>query len=305
MARSISTAVASSSGRNRGVLMLAALFGVLSAGLMFAFLNSRGGDGGRDTAINGGDGAQSVLVVTRNVAVGEKIVSDMVTSRTIPLGGLLEGRLTKNEEIVGKVATAPLFSGEQILAAKVTTFENQTTLAYKVPDGMRALGLQVPHEAWIDGGLVQPGDRIDVLAISITTTVDPLTGQEKVTILSGIIAQDVEVLAVKQMLVRRIPNLDERARKAAVNGTANPDGAPAAGANPPAATKEGDAGTFETAISMTLAVTPEQAAKIAIIDVLPDDHAQYRIMARQKGDATRLTGQVTWGIDDVFDTKKK
>ncbi len=284
--------------------MLAALFGVLSAGLMFAFLNSRGGDGGLNESLSSGDGAESVLVVTRNVAVGEKIVSDMVTSRTVPVGGLLEGRLNKSEDIVGKVATAPLFAGEQVLAAKITTFENQTTLAYKVPDGMRALGLQVPHEAWINGGLVQPGDRVDVLAISITSQVDPLTGQEKVTILSGIIAQDVEVLAVKQTLVRRIPNLDEQARRAAAGG-ATTGAAASSGSVASTALKEGDMGTYETAISITLAVTPEQAAKIAIIDIIKDDQAQYRIMTRQKGDATKLTGQVTWNVEDVFDTKKK
>ena len=39
-------AAASSSSRNRGVLLLAAVFGILSAMLMFAFLNSKGGDDG-------------------------------------------------------------------------------------------------------------------------------------------------------------------------------------------------------------------------------------------------------------------
>ncbi len=282
--------------------MLAALFGVLSAGLMFAFLNSRGGDGGLNDQLNAGDGAESVIVVSRNIAVGEKITPDMVTARTFPAGALLEGRLANSEDIVGKVATAPLFAGEQVLAAKVTRFENQTTLAYKISDPkLRAVGLQVPHEAWVVGGLVQPGDRIDVLAISIASQLDPLTGQEKTTILSGVIAQNVEVLAVKQTLVRRIPNLDERAKNA--NGTGAT--AAATGADAPVALKEGDTGTYETAISITLALTPEQAAKVAIIDVIKDDLAQYRIMVRQKGDQVTLEGQVTWSIEDVFDTKKK
>ena len=283
--------------------MLAALFGVLSAGLMFAFLNSRGGDGGLNDTLNFGDGAETVFVVSRNIAVGEKITAEMVVSKTVPSGALLEGRLSNSQDIVGKVATAPMFAGEQVLSAKVTRFEDQTTLSYKVPDGMRALGIQVPHEAWIGAGLIQPGDRVDVLAISIASQVDPLTGVEKVSILSGIIAQDVEVLAVKQTLVRRIPNLDERAKKNADGSATDP--AYAAGANAPAAVKEGDKGTYETAISLTLALTPEQAAKVAIIDVIKDDAAQYRILARQKGDAIKLTGQVTWSVDDVFDTKKK
>lgn len=283
--------------------MLAALFGVLSAGLMFAFLNSRGGDGGLNDTLNAGEGAESVIVVSRDIAVGEKITPDMVTAKTIPAGALLEGRLANTENIVGKVATAPLFAGEQVLSAKITRFEDQTTLAYKISDPkLRAVGLQVPHEAWVVGGLVQPGDRVDVLGVSIASQTDPLTGQEKTTILSGIIAQNVEVLAVKQTLVRRIPNLDERAKNASGAGTtANT----ATGADAPVALKDGDTGTYETAISITLALTPEQAAKVGIIDVIKDDQAQYRIMVRQKGDQATVEGQVTWSIDDVFDTKKK
>ncbi len=46
MNRTIASATSSSSSRNRGVLLLAAVFGILSAMLMFAFLNSRGGDDG-------------------------------------------------------------------------------------------------------------------------------------------------------------------------------------------------------------------------------------------------------------------
>jgi Flp pilus assembly protein CpaB len=285
--------------------MLAALFGVLSAGLMFAFLNSRGGDGGLNDTLNSGDGAESVAVVSRDIAVGETITDKDVVFKTIPATALLEGRLSSSEDILGKVATAPMFAGEQVLAAKVTRFEDQTTLAYKISDPkLRAVGLQVPHEAWVVGGLVQPGDRVDVLGVSIASQLDPLTGQEKTTILSGVIAQNVEVLAVKQTLVRRIPNLDERAKKAKADGTATADGT-TSGADSPVALKEGETGTYETAISITLALTPEQAAKVGIIDVIKDDQAQYRIMVRQKGDQSTIEGQITWSIEDVFDTKKK
>ncbi|MCE7928491.1 MAG: Flp pilus assembly protein CpaB, partial [Chloroflexi bacterium CFX7] len=145
MARSI-TAVAGNSSRNRAVLMLAAVFGLLSAVLVFAFLSGQGGGDSADRALSPSDGAESVVVVSRNVNVGEKISADMLTTRTLPKSLVLAGGAAKAEDLVGKVATTPLFAGEQVLLAKVTSFEGQNTVAYKVPDGMRAISVQVPHE---------------------------------------------------------------------------------------------------------------------------------------------------------------
>ena len=80
----------------------------------------------------------------------------LLAGEVVDLEELLQGRFeaTRTEELVGKVTTAPAVVGEQVLAAKVTTYEGQAGLAYKIPEGMRALSLQVPHEAWIAAGLV-------------------------------------------------------------------------------------------------------------------------------------------------------
>ena len=300
MARQIAAATSGSS-RNRGVLMLAAVFGILSALLMFAFLSSRGGDTASDTAFSGGT-AQSVVVVTRNVNVGEKVTSDMLGLKSYPTGALLTGFIPSKdmESLVGKVATAPLFEGEQVIQAKVSTYEGQNTLAWKIPDGMRALTLQVPHEAWIAAGLPQPGDRVDILAITTLSRIDPLTGQERPDVVAGYMAQDVEVLAIAQSLVKTVPNLD--AKKANADGTVTPGGAAAVA---PSA-KPGETGnTYEKSISITLALPPDLAARVALVDAMKDDVGQYRILPRQKGDAAPITGTTTWSYDDIFPAKKK
>ncbi|HEX6032200.1 MAG TPA: Flp pilus assembly protein CpaB [Tepidiformaceae bacterium] len=306
MARSI-TAVSSNSSRNKGVLLLAVVFGILSAVLIFAFLKTK--DDSSTTvneAINAGAGAESALVVTRDVGVGEKITSDMLTTRTVPASALLTGHFTKAEDVLGKVATAPIFTGEQVIAAKVSTFEGQTTIAYKVPEGKRALGLMVPHEGWIVGGLPQPGDRVDIVGITSLKTTDPLTGKEKLDLVTGIIAQDVEVLAMAQTLVKRIPNLDTKDS----GSSASSDTAAASTTTGSAdtSTKEGekvDDGTYEKAISVTLALSPEQSAKIALIDAMQDSDGQYRIIVRRTGEDAPVEGNLTWTLDDVFAPKQK
>ncbi len=304
MARSIAASAATSS-RNRGVLLLAALFGVLSAGMMFAFLSSRGGDDGSvQDALRDTGQVESVVVLARDVEFGTTITPDMLTTRPVPVSALLPGAETDASTIVGKVSTTRLFAGEQVIPGKVTTFADQTTLAFKVPEGMRALSLQVPHEAWVNGGLPQPGDRVDVLAITTLNAVDPLTGQERPEVLSGIIAEDIMVLAAAQTVVNFVP----AAGNETAEGAAGAEGAEESGATgsgtaenaEPAYRPLGGEGTYETAISVTIAVTPEQAARIAIIDAMKDDQGQYRLLTRQQGDRAPIEGTNTWTLEDVF-----
>lgn len=281
--------------------MLALLFGILSAALIFAFLNSSGGSDDLDGKLALGEGAENVVVLTRDVKAGEKITSDMLKTQTMPSGALLSGHITDLAEAEGKIATASMVMGEQLVTQKVTSFEDQTALAYKVPDGMRGISLMVPHEAWITAGLPQPGDRVDILGITTLVKVDPLTGEEKPDVVAGLIAQNVEVLAVSQTIVKKIVRSDAAASTTAVAGS--PD-ATAAATTPVAEAAEPDpnAETHQGAISITLALPPDLAAKVAILDAMDDSSGQFRVMARQKGDEATVTGQQTWSLDEVFTT---
>jgi len=300
MSRTIAAA-SGSSGRNRGVLMLAALFGILSAALVLAFLSSQGGSDDGFSGLGSDESTVAVLVLTKNVQVGERITEDMVSTRNLPRSLALPSALNDRSQIVGKVATAPLFQGEQVLQPKVTTYEGQNTLSFKVPDGLRALSVMVPHEAWIAGGLVQPGDRVDVMAVITLVDVDPLTGQEETRAGAGIIAANVEVLAVSQAVVKSIPNLDTKT--AATEGEEGAEEISAAGAGDFAGDPAKEAESYEKSVSVTLAVTPEQAAYIAVVDAMKDDRAQYRLLVRQKGDDSELTGVSSWTLNDILGVK--
>jgi len=298
--RTIASAASSSSSRNRGVLLLAAVFGILSAMLMFAFLNSRGGDDGISEQLSSGEGAESVVVLTRNVNVGEKITADMLGTKTMPAAALVDGWVKADDaqSLVGQVAVAPLYTGEQLLSSKVSTYEGQDSISWKVPAGMRALSVQVPHEAWIAAGLPQPGDRVDVLGITAFVTTDPLTGEERPDLIAGYLAQDVQVLAVAQTVVKTIPKIDAKANgsNSSGNGAASVSTNPAAQAVAPS----DENATFEKAISLTLALPPDLAAKVALLDALEDDIGQYRILPRQRGDTDPISGKTTYNYEDIF-----
>jgi Flp pilus assembly protein CpaB len=265
--------------------------------LMFAFLNTRGGDNGIDQQLSQGDGAESVVVVAKNVNVGDKITADMLATKTIPASALVDGYIKDSDasSLVGEVAVAPLYVGEQVVNAKISSYEGQNTITWKVPAGMRALALEVPHEAWIAGGLPQPGDRVDILGVTTAMKTDPLTGEEKPDLIAGYLAQDVEILAVSQTLVKTVPKIaDKSTSGSSTDASATPDTAAQA------VSPDQTADTYEKAISITLALPPDLAAKVAMLDALDDNAGQYRILPRQKGDADPISGKTTYTFEDLF-----
>jgi Flp pilus assembly protein CpaB len=298
------------SNRNKAVLMLALVLGIASFALMFAFLQSRDTSDKRIDAATAGPDAKAVVVAVVPIKVGEKITAEMLDVKSIPGAGLLPGYATDIKAIVGQVASVPITPGEQILESKLTGTAQQNTLAYKVPEGKRALSLTVPHESWITAGLPQPGDIVDILGITVLSRIDPLTGQERPDVVSGYIAQGVEVLAVAQTIIRGLRAgevasagpLDAgtvATATATARASATATGTP--GANTGTESKDQNSGrTFETAVSITLALDPDVAAKVALLDAMKDEVGQFRILVRQKGDTGKVTGTSTWTIDEIF-----
>jgi Flp pilus assembly protein CpaB len=247
------------------------------------------------------------VVAARVIQAGERITGDAITVQSVPGTALLEGRFANLADVEGQVATSPIFPGEQVTISRLTDVAGADTLAFKVPAGMRALALEVPHESWIAAGLPQPGDRVDILGIATLVKVDPLTGEERPDLAGAYLAQNVEILAVAQTIVKSVTAVKD---PDAVSGTDGTPGAEASstvtpedgtGAVDTETTKSQDSGqTFQTAVSITLALDPELAAKIAMIDAIKDDQAQYRLLVRQKGDGTEVTGPITWSWEDIF-----
>lgn len=283
------------------MLMLAIVLGLASFALMFAFLNSRdGGNSDVERALSG-PGAEEVVVAAKVIQPGQQITADMLQVATMPGAGLIEGRFSTITDVVGQIAASPVYPGEQVTTNKITPLAGEQTLAFKVPKGMRAISLQVPHEAWIAAGLPQPGDRVDVLAVATLTRVDPLTGEERPDLTGAYLAQDIEVLAISQTLVNSVTRVKATSTPGATASAtpgANTNGGSKVETSAPVSADTGK--TFETAISITLAMTPELAAKVAMLDAVKDDAAQYRILGRQKGDPDPVLGKTQWSWEDLF-----
>src|SRR5947208_3447038 len=106
MARPLGTtsAAAGDSTRNRGALLVAAVSGILSAVLIFAYLGSQGGsDSASAPAVDGA--SEAVVTVNQDVLVGDKITKEMLQTKVVPKDLLVVGHLTNIADVEGKVAT--------------------------------------------------------------------------------------------------------------------------------------------------------------------------------------------------------
>ncbi|MCC6236848.1 MAG: Flp pilus assembly protein CpaB [Dehalococcoidia bacterium] len=140
-----------------GLLAVAAAFGLLTALLMLGYL--RGRDSGA-AAIS-----SPVVQLKTDIKAGESITASAIELVTVPLESVEPGAVTTTASAIGQVARFPLSAGEQVVASRLVDRKGEDALAFTVPEGLRAVS--VPFSAVMGaGGLVVPGDRVDVLVFT-------------------------------------------------------------------------------------------------------------------------------------------
>lgn len=236
-----------------------------------------------------------VLVAVLDIAANTVVTDDMVTVKQVPVGDKNARALTAPEQAVGKVTTVTLAEGEQILTTRladdvIDSLDESETFAYEVPVGKRAVSITY-GEVIGAGGLVQPGDRVDVigifkvdfnpLATSETNGETPAaSGDEKQFDAVTYVVQDVEVLAVAQALSP--DELGNPEADSAEEPTPTPDPSATVVPGAAAADEGGAAVARPTAASVTLAVSPEEAQRLLL--AVGSEGADLRLALRAPGD---------------------
>ena len=175
---------------NKKVLLLALLCGLLTAVALNFYLKSI-----KEAATN----IKTKTVVVANIRIPAKtlITSDMIFLKKIPVEYVNSLAVTNPSQVVGYTSRAEIDTGEQVLHSKIVKRDsNQESLSYSVPLGMRGISVKVDEQTGV-GGLLKPGDRVDVLGtveIEIFST-DPEVNTVRET-KTHVVLQNVEVLAV-------------------------------------------------------------------------------------------------------------
>ncbi len=262
-------------GRGKFVIGAAVVLGLVSAVLVY-FVLSGSGDGDEATTSTSG-GSQPVVVATKDIGAGKEITSDMIKLRSVPANAVHPDAYTDSVSVVGQVARFPIAADEQILSNKVTsTFlatvsSGDVPLAYVVPEGKRALAVEV-EQVVSAGGLVLPGDFVDVIMVAtIASDLPPPLDESH---LSLTILQNVEVLAVDQEMAEVVP---EGSAESDGSGESAGDGAELTTQRVPIDQPDPN----PEAITATLAVSPEDAQVLA----MADEFADLRLTLRPFGDS--------------------
>ena len=167
----------------------------------------------------------------------------------------------------------PLVAGEQVLPNKVVNLSGRSTalgrsLSFVIPEGKRGFAVTVSQVANA-GGLVLPGDYVDILVIYDVEFPKPGSTDRQTadSFLVQTVLQNVEVLAVSQGIVDVVPQ--------------PPGGAVAEGEQ---RVRNSEASPDPEARTVTLALSPQEAQRL----YLAEGNGRIRLAVRPYGDGETL-----------------
>jgi pilus assembly protein CpaB len=188
-------------GSSRTGLLIAAVLAAVTGVLVFVLL--QGNDDGNTPGDFTGGGETTVVTANRNIDAREEITEDMLQLTKVPSNALLGGAFSDRGLVVGRIARQPIFQGEQLVQDKLASEKRDLGLAFVVPEGLRGIGVQVDKVIGA-GGLLRPGDRVDIVGVIDVTHRDLATDREFTETRAFTLAQNIEVLAVAESLINTV-----------------------------------------------------------------------------------------------------
>ena len=137
-----------------------------------------------------------IFVAVTNINIGEKLDANNVRLEEWPRDRVPEGAVLALEELEDRYPRNRLYAGEPILAAKLMTSRDRGSTALTIPEGYRVASVKVSVESSVSG-LVQPGDRVDLVVFLRRSGEVPETGTRT-------ILRDVNVFGVDGETERKV-----------------------------------------------------------------------------------------------------
>ncbi len=248
------TVAGSAPGRtNRKFLVVAVLFGALTAALFYALTARSGGSTGGSSTVAG-----DVQVVVAKVPIKQRttITADMLEVKSVPANVLTAGAFSSLADAAGKVTKYPIEANQQVASSAVIDTAKpvaDAALSLVVPTGRRAMSIQASQVSNA-GGLILPGDYVDLVWACC---------QDKVVVTRTLL-RNVQVVAIAQTLISSGP---VGSKSASTAGSDAPVAADAAKALP-------------DAVTMTLLLTPTESQQL----FLAEQTGKLRAVLRNVGD---------------------
>ncbi len=246
--------------RGRVALLLAIVLGLVAAATAYRYIEQRAQVPPPPVEM------AKVVVAAQDIPARTRVTAGMLKQIEMPAAGKHPDAISSVREAEGQVARLAISEGEQVLRRKFAIQREDSGLTFLVPPSKRALSIKV-NEVIGSGGNILPGDRVDIIAVFDAKTM----GKD----MSTIILQDVEVLAVAQLMEGQTQQAPRSAAETAggLIGTGaqqatNPQATPTPNLARPKPVPE--------AKSVTVAVDPEEAQRL----VLAEERGSLRLALR-------------------------
>ena len=140
----------------RTTLIVAA---VLAIGTGFLTLNYLSG---LQRQANGDSAPHAILVATQDIPARVPITAAMISRTTRPASAVEPDALSDPAQVVGSLSLITIPAGDTVTQSKIGK-PTDVGLPVRLAPGMRAVSVQIDKVKGISG-LVEPGDRVDILA---------------------------------------------------------------------------------------------------------------------------------------------
>lgn len=178
---------------NRWILLLGIIVGLIAVFLLNRYINTLSPISIQENEVV----FSEVVVAEVNIPAHVEITSEMIGTRSIPTEGIHPDTFTVVEEVIGGVTKSEIILGEQIIRGRVVTDGIKATLAYRIPDNMRAITIPINEVIAVAFNL-EVNDRVDVLVTMDVPKEDENGDSETQTYT---MLQNIEVISVGQKII--------------------------------------------------------------------------------------------------------
>jgi len=160
--------------RRRLLLILAVFVAIIGTALVFLYVQ------GADKRAGDKFDNVSVLKATQDIAAGEKydsaLAAGKISSADVPRNQLTAGYQTSTTALKGKIASVPIFAGQQIITSQFGTSVEAASSTLPVPEGMMAISVNLTDPDRVAGN-IQNGSQVAIFVTgSLTNTASTATG---------------------------------------------------------------------------------------------------------------------------------
>ncbi|HEY2878183.1 Flp pilus assembly protein CpaB [Nocardioides sp.] len=145
--------------RRRLLLILAVFVAVMGTALVFLYVQ------GADKRANNKFDNVSVLKATQDIAAGENydqaLTAGKISLQPVPQNQLTSGYQTTTTALKGKIASVPIFAGQQIIESQFGNTVAATSSTLAIPKGMIAISVNLTDPDRVAGN-IQNGSAVAI-----------------------------------------------------------------------------------------------------------------------------------------------